>query len=45
MSLFARPEVIILKESSDAKEYLSKLEKRGTVYYQETITPVNILKE
>ena len=24
MSLFARPEVTILKESSDAKEYLSK---------------------
>lgn len=27
MSLFAKPEVTILKESSDAKEYLSKLEE------------------
>jgi len=26
MGLFEKPEVIILKESSDAKEYLSKLE-------------------
>ena len=27
MSLFSRPEVVILKESSDAREYLSKLEE------------------
>lgn len=50
MSLFAKPEVIILKESSDAKEYLAKLEelqstvKKGSQLYKKIDKEISIVK-
>ncbi|MBE6005393.1 MAG: hypothetical protein E7232_15195 [Lachnospiraceae bacterium] len=50
MSLFAKPEVTILKESSDAKEYLSKLEelqstvKKGSQLYKKLDKEISIVK-
>lgn len=50
MSLFSRPEVTILKESSDAKEYLSKLEKlqvtvqKGSPLYKKIDKEISIVK-
>ena len=50
MSLFAKPEVIILKESSDAKEYLSRLEelqatiKKGSSLYKKIDREISIVK-
>jgi len=50
MSLFAKQEVTILKESSDAKEYLSKLEelqstvKKGSQLYKKLDKEISIVK-
>lgn len=50
MSLFSRPEVVILKESSDAREYLSKLEelqntvKKGSQLYKKLDKEISIVK-
>lgn len=50
MSLFARSEVTILKESSDAKEYLSKLEefqatiKKGSPLHKKIDKEISIVK-
>ena len=50
MSLFAKPEVTILKESSDAKEYLSKLKelqssvKKGSQLYKKLDKEISIVK-
>ena len=50
MSLFSRPEVVILKESSDAREYLSKLEelqntvKKGSQLFKKIDKEISIVK-
>ena len=50
MSLFSRPEVVILKESSDAREYLSKLEElqntvnKGSQLFKKIDKEISIVK-
>lgn len=50
MSLFAKPEVTILKESSDAKDYLAKLEElqttiqKGSPLYKKIDKEISIVK-